>query len=231
MRAHAGLVHGMTCVKNPAMIKTPDKMPPPPPTERGSRRCRPSGRRISHTAETIIAQPLTVQSKPRVASTELTAGHSRNTSTPAVVVAKPRTRNAVPISRSTSTLAAIRTSLVAESFVPARRLLSHSNASTHRTVLKLRRRSCASKKACEVVNHQQRPCQRDCFVYEADVRSKPGNQRPDREQDSKYSRYIAARTRRARRFAMPIDHATDVSPLKSNRQQQNCQTPGGHISM
>ena len=114
MRAHAGLVHGMTCVKKPAMMRTPDKMLPPPPTERESR-CRPSGRRnISQTAETTVAKPLSVQSNPKVASAELTADHSRNTSTPALVIAKPRTRNAVPISRSTSTLAAIRTSLVVD---------------------------------------------------------------------------------------------------------------------
>jgi hypothetical protein len=100
MRAHAGPVHGMTCVKNPAMMRTPDKMLPPPPTKRGSR-CRPSGRRrISHTAETTIAKPLRVQSNARVASADPTADHSRNTSTPALVVAKPKTRNAVPISRS-----------------------------------------------------------------------------------------------------------------------------------
>ena len=129
MRAHAGLVHGMTCVKKPAMMRTPDKMLPPPPTERGSR-CRPSGRRsISHTAETTVAKPLSVQSNPRVASTELTADHSRNTSTPALVVAKPRTRNAVPISRSTSTLAAIWTSLGVDHCSCRRLLLSLPNSS------------------------------------------------------------------------------------------------------
>ena len=159
MRAHAGLVHGMTCVKNPAMMRTPDKMLPPPPTKRGSR-CRPGGgNSISHTAETTIAKPLGIQSTPTVASAELTAAHSRNTSAPALVVAKPKTRNAAPISRSTSTLAAIRTSLVVN------RLLGHSNPSTHRTALALCRRSCVSKEACEVVNHQQRPGKRNCFVY------------------------------------------------------------------
>ena len=133
MRAHARLVHGMTCVKNPAMMRSPDKMLPPPPTDRGSC-CRPSGRRrISHTAETTMAKPLSVQSNPRVASAELTADHSRNTNTPALVVAKPRTRNPAPISRSTSTLAAIRTSLVETVCCRRRLLLSHSNPSTHRT--------------------------------------------------------------------------------------------------
>lgn len=125
MRAHAGPVHGMTCVKNPDMMRIPDKMLPPPPTERGNR-CRPSGRRtISHTDETTIAKPLIVQSNPRVASAELTADHSLNTSTPTLVVAKPRTRNTDPISRSTSTLAAIRTSLVVNGLFPQALLLNH----------------------------------------------------------------------------------------------------------
>jgi hypothetical protein len=118
MRAHAGPVHGITCVKNPAMMRTPDKMLPPPPTKRGSRPGRSGRRRISHTAETTIAKPLRVQSNPRVASADPTADHSRNTSTPALVVVKPRTRNAVPISRSPSTLAAIRTSLVVDRLFP-----------------------------------------------------------------------------------------------------------------
>jgi len=134
MRAHAGPVHGMTCVKNPATMRTPDKMLPPPPTKRGSR-CRPSGRRrISHTAETTIAKPLRVQSIPRVASADPTADHSRNTSNPALVVAQPRTRNADPISRSASTLAAIRTSLVVDGLFPQALLLNHLNPSTHRVL-------------------------------------------------------------------------------------------------
>ena len=133
MRAHAGEVHGMTCVKNPAMMRTPDKMLPPPPTQSGSC-CRPSGRsRISHAAETTIAKPPSVQSNPRVPRADSIADHSRNTSIPALVVAKPRTRNAVPISRSTSTLAAIRTSVVVDRCSRERLLLSHSNPSTHCT--------------------------------------------------------------------------------------------------
>lgn len=113
MRAHAGLVHGMTCAKNPTMTRIPDKMLPPPPMERG-RRCLPNGRRMMiHTAEPTIAMPLSVQSNPRVASADLTADQSRSTSTPAVAVAKPRTRNAAAISRFTSTLTAIRTFLFA----------------------------------------------------------------------------------------------------------------------
>lgn len=135
MRAHAGPVHGMTCPKKPTMMRTPDKKLPPPPTERGSR-CRPSGRRrrISQPAETTIAKPLIVQSNPRVASADPTADHSCNTSTPALVVAKPKTRNAVPISRSASTLAAIRTSLVVDRLFPQALLLNHLNPSTHRAL-------------------------------------------------------------------------------------------------
>jgi hypothetical protein len=133
MRAHAGLLHGMTCVKNPPTMRAPDRMLPPPPTERGSRFPARGGRRISHTADATIAKPSSVQSKPRIASVVPTADHSSNTSTPALVVAKPRTRNAVPISRSTSTFAAIRTFLVVDRCSRRRLLLSQSNPSTHRT--------------------------------------------------------------------------------------------------
>jgi hypothetical protein len=37
------------------------------------------------------------------------------------------------------------------------------------------RRSCVSKEAYEVVNHQQRPGKRSCFVYETNVGGKPGD--------------------------------------------------------
>lgn len=206
-------------------------MPPPPPTRRGSR-CRASGRRrISHTAETIIARPLSVQSNPRVASADLTADHSRNTSTPALVVAKPRTRNAAPISRSTSTLAAIRTPLVVDRLFPQAFVVEPLKSIHSSHALELCRRSCVSKEACEVVNHHQRPSELNCFVDQTDIGGKAGDQRPDREQNSKCPHCIAARTWQARCFVMQIDQTTNVSPLKSNSQQQNCQTPGGHISM
>ena len=164
MRAHAGPVHGMTCVKNPAMMRTPDKMLPPPPTERGSRFRASGKRRISHTAETTIAKPLSVQSNPRVASSDPTADHSRKTSSPALVVAKPRTRNAVPIRRSTSTLAAIRTSLVVDRLFPQAFVVEPLKSIHSSHALGLCRRSCVSKGACEVVNHQQRPGKRNRFV-------------------------------------------------------------------
>ncbi len=204
MRAHAGAVHGMTCPKKPTMMRTPDKMLPPPPTERGSR-CRPSGRRrISHTAETTIAKPLSVQSNPRVASADPTADHSRNTSSPALVVAKPKTRNAATISRSASILAAIWTSLVVDRLFPQALLLNHLNPSTYRgsgTMPPLVR----FERACEVVTHQQRPGKRNCFVYKTNVGGKAGNQWPEREQNSKCPRCIAARTWQARCFVTPVD--------------------------
>ena len=188
------------------MIRTPDKMLPPPPMERGSR-CRPSGwrRRIRHTAETTIAKPLMVQSNPRMASADPTADHSCNTSTPALVVAKPRTRNAVPISRSTSTLAAIRTSLVVDRLFPQAFVVEPLKSIHSSHALELCRRSCASKEAGEVVNHQQRPGKRNGFVYQTNVGGKAGDQRPEREQNSKCPRCIAARTWQARCFVTPID--------------------------
>src|SRR5215469_3774946 len=190
----------MTCVKKPTMMRAPDRMLPPPPTKRGSR-WRPSGRRrSSRTAEATIAKPLSVQSNPRVASADVTADHSHNTRTPALIVAKPRTRNAVPISRSTSTLAAIKTSLVVDRLFP-QAFVVEPLKSTH--VPELCRRPCVSKEACEVVNHEQRPGKRNCFVYETNTGGKPGDQRPEGEQNSKGPYCIAARTWHARWFVMP----------------------------
>ena len=87
------------------------------------------------------------------------------------------------------------------------------------------------EEACEVVNHQQRPGERNCFVDETNVGGKPGDQRPEREQNSKRPYCIAVGTCEARCFVTSIDSTTDVSPLKRDSQEQNCQTPGGHISM